>query len=180
MKIDEIFSTADRVSILRATIYRRGALGVSGVAEETGLSKGLVSKYLRIMARNGILKRHGSKFAVSNSVAARAARLMLNLSMLDERLFTGFGFVKGAGIYGSFAKGSNDEASDIDMWVMIERASGEELARLTARLRNSIGDVKPLYLTKDKLRLLKRNDELFYHSLVFGSITIFGDDIETV
>jgi len=54
----------------------------------------------------------------------------------------------------------------------------ETLASLTGDLKKTFGYVKPLYLTSEKLELLKKTDATFYHSLVFGSVAIHGDDIE--
>ena len=86
--------------------------------------------------------------------------------------------MKGVGIYGSMAKGTNTKDSDIDLWIMTKPISEENLAKLT-RVIMKFGNIKPLYLTQDKLEILKKNDQLFYHALLFGSITIYGDELET-
>ncbi len=66
------------------------------------------------------------------------------------------------------------------MWLLTEKTSEEKLAALTTKLRNTFGNVKPLYLTKEKISLLRKKDPVFYYSIVFGSITIYGDEIENV
>lgn len=106
-------------------------------------------------------------------------RILLNLNRFDSTIFRKYTFVRAAGLYGSFVTGENTEESDIDVWIFIEDTSDEALAKLTSELMRKNGDVTPLYLTKEKLQLLKKEDVTFYHSLVFGSI-IYGEKIETI
>jgi len=180
MNISRLLSTEERVKILRHVMYKAGGISVSKTAAELRLSKGLISGYLGMLKSEGLLRRKGGEYFANNSMASKAIKLMLNMSAIDSGIFRKYGFVKGAGVYGSFAKGENDDESDIDIWIAVDKTKEEHLARLTAELRKAFGNVKPLYLTKEKLRLLMRKDELFYHSLVFGSITIYGDSIETI
>jgi len=178
VNINQLFSTRERIKILNHVIYKTGHLNVNKVAKNVELSKGLVSKYFKHLTREGILEKKDDSFLVQSSVNTRAVRILLNLNIFDTDLFKKHGFIKGAGIYGSNVKGTNTEDSDIDLWVVTEKISEEALAKLTGELKKNFGDVRPLYLTKDKLELLRKEDPTFYHSLVFGSITIHGDDIE--
>ena len=67
------------------------------------------------------------------------------------------------------------------MWILIDdRVSQEELARLSKELKRKYGNVSPIYLTENKLRTLKEKDKVFYYSLVFGSINIYGEKIERI
>lgn len=177
MNINQLFSTRERIKILNRVIYKTGNLNVNKVAKNVELSKGLVSKYFKHLTREGILEKKDDSFLVQSGVNTRAVKILLNLNLFDTDLFNKYGFIKGAGIYGSYVKGTNNEDSDIDLWVVTEETSEEALAKITGELKN-FGDVRPLYLTKDKLELLRKEDPTFYHSLVFGSITIHGDDIE--
>jgi predicted nucleotidyltransferase len=180
MKIETLFSTKERIRILNRVIYKTGYISVNSIAREAKLSKGLISKYLKYLAKEGLLKRVDRKLLVKDSIKTRAVRIFLNLSMLDDSFFRKYRFVKGVGLYGSLARGTNTEDSDIDLWICTERASEEDMARLTASLKRRFGNVKPLYLTKEKINLLKRDDSVFYHSLVFGSILVYGGGIEAV
>jgi predicted nucleotidyltransferase/predicted transcriptional regulator len=177
VNINQLFSTRERIKILNHVIYKTGYLNVNKVAKNVELSKGLVSKYFKHLTREGVLEKKDDSFLVQSSVNTRAVKILLNLNLFDMDLFRKHGFIKGAGIYGSYVKGINTEDSDIDLWVITEETSEEDLAKLTCELKN-FGDVRPLYLSKDKLELLRKEDPTFYHSLVFGSITIHGDDIE--
>ena len=180
MNIETLLSTKERIKTLSYIIYKSDYISVNKTAKDVKLSKGLISKYLDSLAKEGILKRADGKFLVRNSIQTKAIKILLNLNMFDNNLFKKYRFVRSAGLYGSLVKGANDENSDIDLWISVENAKEENLAKLTADLKRKFGNVKPLYLTKEKIRLLKKNDAVFHHSLIFGSIVIYGDGIEAV
>ncbi|HEC87527.1 MAG TPA: winged helix-turn-helix transcriptional regulator [Thermoplasmatales archaeon] len=178
IKMHQLFSTEERIKILANILYKEGEIGITEVAREVGVSKGLVSSFFRILTREKILSKRKRRFMVNDNARVKALKILFNLYKFDENLFRKFDFVRGAGLYGSFVKGENSTDSDIDMWILIDKASEEELARLSRKLKEKYGKVRPLYLTKRKLRLLKEKDEVFYHALAFGSIPIYGERIE--
>jgi predicted nucleotidyltransferase len=178
MNISALFSTRERVKILQYSLYKNGALSVNAVAKKLKVSKGLVSKFFNILVKEKVLKKIGSKFVVVDDVHVRAIKIFLNLAPFKASVFKKYAFVKSAGIYGSVVKGENMENSDIDIWIVLEKADEENIARLTNELKARYGNVKPLYLTKEKIKVLKKTDPIFYHSLIFGSITVYGEPIE--
>ncbi len=179
MNIELLLSNKKRTKILRHVIYSTGRISVNKVAKELKLSKGMASKYLNFLRKEGILKRSGGKFEARDVIPTKAVKMLLNLSLFDEGFFEKYKFVKSAGLYGSFAKGTNTENSDIDMWLLVDKTHEENLAALTGKIK-IFGNVKPLYLTKEKIAVLKKEDLVFYHSLVFGSIILYGDGLESV
>jgi len=178
MNLDEIFSTKERVKILDFAMYETEPLKVNKVAAELKLSKGLISKFFNILLKEEILIKKGSNFLITKNTRVKAIKIMLNLSAFDTKTFRKYSFVKSAGIYGSYIRGENTKDSDIDIWIFIEKAKEDELARLTNELKRMYGNIKPLYLTKEKINILKKQDNLFYNSLIFGSITLFGENLE--
>jgi predicted nucleotidyltransferase len=175
-----VLSTSQRVETLRSILLKSEDFGVSEVSREVGLSKGFVSGYLRSLADSEIIERSGKGFRVVDNVKAKALKILLNLNSIDVTVFERHPFVEMAGLYGSWAKGNNNEKSDIDLWILVKETSEERYAALSSDLRNALGPVQLLYLTREKLRLLRSDDEIFYYSLIFGSITLIGEGLEEI
>jgi len=171
-----IFSTKERIKILKAVIFSEQSISVNVVAARLKISKGLVSKYLDVLLREGIAKKSNGKYLIVNSPITKAAKILLNITGIDVGIFKKFDFVEAVGLYGSCAKGDNTDESDVDLWIKIKDVSDEKAASLTAQMNRKIRNVKPLFLTTEKIEKMKKDDELFYHSLSFGSIVIYGDN----
>ena len=170
-----LFSTTERFTLLESLVFKTGRLSVNHVASQLHLSKGLVSKYVDLLIKEGLAKRVNGKFIINESSdVVKGVRLLLNVKRIPSALFKKYPFVQGAGLYGSCAKGENTEDSDVDLWIRIGKASDEQLAAFTAALRRHIERVNLLFLTDKKLAQLKREDELFYHALSFGSLVLYG------
>lgn len=175
MNLENLFSTKERIRILETVLFQTGRLSVNQVAAVLKLSKGLVSKYLDILVREGVAKKSGMKFVVDHAAPlVKGSKLFLNLCRIDTRLFQKYPFVKAVGLYGSCARGENLEDSDVDLWIRVSETNADEEARLAAGLRKRIKNVRPILLSPEKIKRLKKEDELFYHSLSFGSIHLYG------
>ena len=72
-----IFSTKERIGILRAVIYSEKPVRVSVIASMVKISKGLVSKYLDILLKKGIVKKSNGKYLVVDSASTKAVRILL-------------------------------------------------------------------------------------------------------
>jgi predicted nucleotidyltransferase len=176
MNIHKLLSSKERVKILKSILYKTGPLSVNKTAKELSLSKALISQFFTTLRKEGILNK---KNEIKSSVKTKSLKILLNLSEIDIKIFDK-PFIISAGLYGSFIKGENTDDSDIDVWILTEKAKEEQLANLTNELNKEYKNIRPLYLTRDKLSALKDKDKLFYHSLVFGSITIYGDKLEEI
>ncbi|VVB64999.1 Bacterial regulatory protein, arsR family [uncultured archaeon] len=179
--LTELFKTEERTKILRYVMLR-SSYSVSEVSRSAGVNKGLVSRYLRLLEGLGLLRRDGRKYALLNGAFPRAVRLILNLEKLDLSTL-GMGPIeglKGLGIYGSWARGTNHLDSDLDLWIRADSLPKEsDLARLQRDLSLRTGaEVNLLVLTPQKLRELKINDPPFYASLITNYLTIKGEPIE--
>jgi len=164
------------MKILKSIIFNTGSVSVNSTARNTGLSKGLVSKYFEILTKAGVLKRADGKLTVSDSSITKGIKVLLNIESIDIRLFRKFLFVDSVGLYGSCAKGENNTDSDIDIWIKIKATSDENLALLSSLVHRNPANSKILFVTGEKIRKMQEEDELFYHSLVFGSIVLIGDE----
>jgi predicted nucleotidyltransferase len=171
-----IFSTKERIKILKAVIFSDQPISVNFIAARLKISKGLVSKYLNVLLREGIAKKSNGKYLIVDSLITKATKMLLNITGIDAEIFKKFDFVEAVGLYGSCAKGENTDESDVDIWVKVKDVSDEKAASLTAVMNKKIKNVKPLFLTTKKIEKMKKGDELFYHSLSFGSIMLYGDN----
>lgn len=178
MRLHELLSTKERLKILANILYKKDEINITEVAKEASVSKGLVSNFFRILTKEKILSRRKRRFRVNDNIKVKALKIFLNLYKIDENLFRKFEFVKGVGLYGSFVKGENSEDSDVDMWILVNKTDEENLAKLSRELKKRYGNVRPLYLTDEKLKALKEKDKVFYYSLIFGSISVYGEKIE--
>jgi len=174
MKLDYLPSTKKRGAMLRGALFRDGPVGVVDVARESNTNKSLVSTYLALLSKDGLLERRGKKFLVKNTTKTKGLKLLLNLEDTSSMPFKSYKFVESAGLYGSCAKGENTESSDIDLWVKVKGASQDELALLNSRIKKKFPHANVLMLTKEKIEKLKAENQTFYNSLYFGSIIIYG------
>jgi predicted nucleotidyltransferase len=173
--MESLFSTSQRIKILGAVIFRTGSVSVNNIASQLGLSKGLVSKYFQILLKERILKKEKGKLVVADNASFKAVKILLNLRRIDMRIFSKYPFVTAVGLYGSCARGENTEDSDVDLWVRVKGVEETKLASLTSEINKKIKNAKLLFLSDKKIEKLRKEDIMFYHSLSFGSIILYGD-----
>jgi len=176
--LQQIFSTQERIRILEKVVSGR-PINIPRISKEAGVNKGLVSRYLQLLLKLGMAEKSGRSYRFApGSQLSRSIKLLLNLSALDIKKFDKS--IKLIVIYGSYAKGTNTEKSDIDMWVKIGSPVKEQKI---AEIEHGLGkkmkrDVHMLVLDRKKLARLKADDPVFYYSLAFGSFVVWGEGIE--
>jgi predicted nucleotidyltransferase len=182
--LTELFKTEERAKILRYVMFR-SSFSVSEVSRAAGVNKGLVSRYLHILEKLGLLERDGRRYALLDGALPRVVRLLLNLEKLDLPTlgmgpFDGPKGFKGLGLYGSWASGTNRLDSDLDVWISADSLPEElGLSRLQRDLSLRAGtEVNLLVINQQKLAELKINDPPFYSSLIMNSLTIKGKPLE--
>jgi predicted nucleotidyltransferase len=173
--MEDLFSTGQRIKILHAVIFRTESVSVNNIASQLRLSKGLVSKYFQILLRQKILKKEKGKLVISDYPLVKAIKILLNVKNIDVRIFSRYPFVIAAGLYGSCARGENTEDSDVDLWIRIKDIEETEAASLTAEISKKIKNARVLFLSDKKLERIRKEDTMFYHSLAFGSIILYGN-----
>lgn len=144
------------------------------------ISPAHVSRTLKVLSKYNIIK--DNKVDISNPYV-RALKIFLNIKKIVEK-----GIIKrlkklkarGAGIYGSWAMGTNYEDSDLDIWIKVDKHPGEiKVATVSNEIRRALGrNVQMLVLTPERIERLKKEDPIFYYSLAFGSIVLYGEGIE--
>jgi predicted nucleotidyltransferase len=176
--LTELFKTEERARVLRYVMFRK-SLRVAEVSRATGVTKGLVSRYLRLLVVHGLLQKEGREYSPYDGVLSRAVKLLLNLERIDLSTLS-LGSARGLGLYGSWARGTNHQESDLDVWIRADSLPPEcMLARLQKDLsQQADSEVNLLVLTPEKLERLKKEDKPFYNSLVMSSVTLKGENIE--
>jgi predicted nucleotidyltransferase len=174
----ELFKTEERARVLRYVMFR-SSLSVAEVSRATEVTKGLVSRYLRLLVEYDLLQKEGRVYSPHDGANSRAIRLLLNLERIDLSALS-LGSVKGLGLYGSWARGTNHQESDLDVWIRADSLPPEGvLARLQKDLSlQSDSEVNLLVLTPEKLERLKIEDTPFYNSLSMSSVTLKGEPFE--
>jgi predicted nucleotidyltransferase len=176
--LTELFKTEERARVLRYVMFRK-SLRVAGVSRATGVTKGLVSRYMRLLMVHGLLQKEGREYSPHDGAHSRAIKLLLNLERIDLSALS-LGSAKGLGLYGSWARGTNRQESDLDVWIRADSLPPESmLARLQQELsQQADSEVNLLVLTPEKLERLKREDKPFYNSLVLNSVMLKGESLE--
>jgi predicted nucleotidyltransferase len=174
-----LFRSGERITLLRA-VLTVPACTVQQVATKTGLSKGLVSPYLTLLEREGLLERKDRIYNLKFSPLTVAVKRLLNIDLVTG-IFKKPAWASGIGMYGSWAEGTNTTESDIDLWVYCTiLPPGTTVAELEREISRALSaEVHVLVLNPDKIAAMKRSDEPFYRSFVRQSIILDGESPDT-
>ncbi|MDI6739283.1 MAG: hypothetical protein QME74_02850, partial [Candidatus Edwardsbacteria bacterium] len=176
MKLLDILDSKKKRSIARTALLSEGLISVNDIARRTKSSRSFVSEFCGLLSKQGILRARNGKYALHQGTAVDRLRLITNISELPpEAYFARYANVEAVGIYGSWVKGSNTAHSDADIWIKTKTRDLGRTLKLSGALKKKLGDVNILYLTPAKLKALKERDPVFYHSLVFGSLILYGN-----
>lgn len=177
--LSALFRTAERISLLHAALNVLTCT-VQQITAKTGLSKGLVSPFLALLEREGILQRKDLTYHLVFSPLTVAIKRLLNIDRITVVAKKPV-WASGIGLYGSWAEGTNTEESDIDLWVYTKTLpTGIMIAELERDISRALSvEVHVLVLSREKINGMKDSDEPFYRSFVKQSITLKGDSPDT-
>ncbi len=155
------------------------SIKVVQVAKILGVNKGSVSLTVKKLEEVGIVK---DKMVDISNPTARALKIFISISKIaDPKVLAAVKrFAFAAGVYGSSAKGTDTEDSDIDIWIKPRfKLGGMDKLKLSRELERLLGKrIQIVVLDKDRLEAIKRDSRNFYCALVFSSIVLFGDGVE--
>ena len=176
LMIYDLFSSKERIKILEFVLYRETST-VTTASQELSVSKGLVSQFLSHLQKVGILYRKMG-YHPTDHVLTRAVKILLNINRIDLAKIKKKPFIRGIGLYGSWAHGTNVVNSDLDVWIKVGSYPDEkELADLVKILRQMTHtDVQLLVLSPQKLEQVKK-DKPFFSSLYHGSLLLWGEPL---
>lgn len=175
-ELAEVFRTEERVRILRH-VAERGTVTAMAIVRAEGVSKALVSRYLRRLEDEGYLVRQGRTYVWLDHARGRSVKRLLTADRLAPVLRLPV-WAMGIGIYGSYAAGTNTAGSDLDVWVLVGEYTPDlevSAARVEREIERETGvETSLLLLTAKRLAELRRTDEPFYRSLISSNITFGG------
>jgi predicted nucleotidyltransferase len=177
----EIFPR-NKTDVITGYLLRTPATGfrVSEVARALGVSKGSVSLTAKKMRGVGLLDDN-NHINLENPLT-KALKILISIELLEKSGAVALLRKKAlsAGLYGSSAKGTDTENSDIDIWIVPRSGYNRiDYTNLSRELTEKIGRrVQITLLAKGRIDAIKRESINFYYSIMFGSITLFGDGIE--
>ncbi len=145
MNLQELFSTKERELIINYLLDNPNVeINMYQIAKKLKISRSQVHKYVSILRRENIVK--GKKFL--NMPLINSLRLTRNLNKINEFnivkiLQKYFPRAEGIGIYGSWAKGTNDESADLDFWIKMQNLQKilklqKRAARLSKKLASQL------------------------------------------
>jgi len=97
--LTDLFKTQERETILTCTLDRPSCT-VQEIADATGITKGLVSRYLALLASRKILARDKMTYKLQDTPMTRHLKKLLNIERLQS-IITLPGWAEGIGVYGS-------------------------------------------------------------------------------
>ncbi len=174
MNISAILSTEDRVKILEYLLFHQiGKVGIRKVAAELKLSPALIHKYVNILEKEGIVMDG----ALVETLNVHALRLLFNLKRIEDAKITHTAktrlkSIEGIGVYGSWSNGTNNEKSDLDLWLKIrDEPSDSELSKLRNELEAKIGVAVDITIaTPERLKHFREKSDSFFYSLHHGKV----------
>lgn len=157
--------------------YPNKAFSVRGLAKEMEISVGSAKAALDFMGESRIVKNSaiGRSYqykADLESVFCRQWKVVFNLEELRN---SGVMEIKKEGVhsmllYGSFAKGTNDEKSDVDILAVVHKMPKEKQAQ-----KWKIGlEVNVSWITLDDWKKKAKEDKVFYENVIYDSIVLYG------
>jgi len=183
METWKLFSTNERIDVVRFILNNpTQTFRVRNLSKKLKLSPAHLSRVLKQLIKLKIVK---NGVVDLQNPFVKIIKILFNLEKLDEirlvenakRLIPN---IRSIGIYGSWTTGTNYEDSDLDIWMKTDEATDErKVAKLNSILIKEIGkEITILTLWPEKIKELKEKDDIFYYSLVFGSIILYGEGIE--
>ncbi len=178
--LERLLSTKERAKVLRRILIENEPIKVEKTAKELNISKGMVSQFFRILLEYGILEKKDKKVFVNlQNYKTRELKRFLNISELDVSELKKIKEVAGIGVYGSYVSGTNTKESDLDIWIKAKKHPSEvKIAEVQGEIRRKKGyNIHILVLSAERMERLKKEDPVFFYSLAYGSVILWGENI---
>jgi predicted nucleotidyltransferase len=159
------------------TLLSKGDFYLRGISETLKISPSATHAAIKRLLGFGFIKvrrqRNRKYFSIDReNILLRRIKSFLNLEkLLNSKAYRKLRLLGNVGIYGSFADGSNDEHSDLDLWVYADKINPSRVSRISSIFEKEFKvETNILILNGNKLKNLKEKDPEFYSQIRFGSI----------
>ncbi len=175
----ELVSNEKRSRVLEYLLeHPTEEIKIRKIAAKLKLNPGFVSVFIKKLRKERIVKKESVD---KNSSMVKAWKILFNISKITKHLnkLLRIKSIDGIGIYGSWAIGTNNEESDIDLWIKVKKyPEAIEIARIRKVIRENVG-VEPsiMIITKEKMEELKRKNPPIYFSLMH-SFHLWGENVD--
>lgn len=176
--LTEIF-TKTNLKILN--LLFKESLHIREIAEKLDCSPAKVHKAVQLFKKKDIVKEQKVKNRKvisinTDSCELKRIRSLINLdSFLNTKAYKKLKKIGKLGLYGSFAAGTDDSGSDIDLWIFTDKKELELRSFIRELEKELEKPVRILILNKEKLKIFQKNDPEFYIRLKLTSTCLDGE-----
>lgn len=156
-------------------------LHIRDIADKLKISPATVHKFIHLLKKNSLITetKHKNRILIHlnrDKPAIKQIKKIINFNKItNTSAYKKLKKIGNIGFYGSFSEGTNDNQSDLDIWIQTDKKE-LELRPIIKKLESELKvKVNPLILTKTKINSLKKNDLEFYIRLRLTSV---GDLID--
>jgi predicted DNA-binding protein YlxM (UPF0122 family) len=171
--------TKNNVNIIK--LLCKENLHIRDIADKLNYSPSSVHKLIQNLKKYNAIEEIKQKNRLiiklnnNNTIINEIKRIINFNDLINSKSYKKLKSFGKIGVYGSFAKGTNDLGSDIDLWLLTKK-SELELRPLLRQLGLDLGyKVNILILSEKKIKQIKNEDYEFYIRLKLTSI---GDDFD--
>src|SRR3989344_6450401 len=179
--MNNISSLLTRINLEIIAIISEESLSLRDIASRLRCSVGKVHQAIKLFKQNGLVKTEKIKNRLiikpdRNNPIYQKIKALINISkIINSKTYKRIKKIGIIGIYGSYAHGSDDKESDVDLLILTDRKE-LELREMIRELEKELSKkISPLILTRQKLNNLERENKEFYIRLKLTTTILNGD-----
>lgn len=149
---------------------------IRDIADKLNISPGSVHKLVKLLKKDNLIKEIKEKNRIKiilnkDNEIVKQIKVIINFNdIINTTTYRKFKKLGSIGIYGSYANGTNDIDSDLDIWIFTEKKE-LKIRPIIRELEKELNvKVNLLLLNKQKISSLEKNDPEFYTRLQLTSI----------
>jgi len=176
-----IINLLTKTNIKIIKLVDKEKLHIREIADRLKISPGSVHKLVKKLKSKKLINQEKQKNRIiiklnkDKTIIKEIKRIINFNDIINTKSYKKLKKLGKIGIYGSFAKGTNDNKSDLDIWIQTEKKE-QKIRHLIRELEKELNTkVNIIILTKSKINSIKNNDPEFYKRLKLTSI---GDIID--